>query len=103
MVLLLAHFTGKKTEAQRCGLTCPRSYSQGRMELVCLAEEFGWGVADREWFFELGSSRVTVGALKASGRCIWLCFRLLGQRKWMQEEMLLETQQELPKRWMSKR
>lgn len=102
MVLLLAHFTGKKLEAQRRGLTCPRSCSRGRRELECLAEDFGWGVADREWCFELGISRVTVRALKASGRCIWLWFRLLGQRKWKQEEMLLETQQELPKRWMSK-
>lgn len=94
-MLLLAHFIGKKTEAQIYELICSRSYNQGRMELVCLAEEFGRGVADREWFFELGSSRVIMGALKASGTCIWLWFRLLGQRKWMQEEMLLE-------RWMSK-
>ena len=40
--------TGRKTKAQRC-----ESLAQGH------TEGCGWGAADREWVFELGSSRVS--------------------------------------------
>lgn len=42
------HFTGKKAEAQRCELTCPRSHSPGRMEPECRTEGFGWRATDGE-------------------------------------------------------
>ena len=61
------HFTGKKAEAQRCELTCPRSHSSGRMEPECLTEEFGCRATDGEWGFKLGRSRITVGAARLQG------------------------------------
>ena len=72
--------TGRKTKAQRC-----ESLAQGH------TEGCGWGAADREWVFELGSSRVS--------REVNL---VVGSAARTEEVNARVTQQVLQKRYLSK-